>query len=188
MCVAISGLVLRLRRARGVERAQLKWLVYAALLLGTGLILLEIAKAVERPPGPIHAVGSTLTDVMLLVGLLVAIGVAVLRYRLYDIDVVIRRTIVYSVLSATLGGAYLACVLVLRELSQPLAGESGLAVAVSTLAVACSVPPGADMGRGRGRPAVLPRPIRHGAHVECLRRAPAARASTRTPSAATCAP
>jgi hypothetical protein len=146
VCVAIGGLVLRLRRARGVERAQLKWLVYAALLLATGLILLEISFRVEEipfrvegpsgGPGPIHAVGSTLTDVMLLVGLPVAIGVAVLRYRLYDIDVVIRRTIVYSVLSAMLGGAYLACVLVLRELWQPLAGESGLAVAVSTLGVA----------------------------------------------------
>ena len=136
VCVAIGGLVLRLRRARGVDRAQLKWLVYAALLLGTGLILVGISSAVERPPGPIHAVGSTISDVVLFLGLPVAIGVAVLRYRLYDIDVVIRRTIVYSILSATLGGAYLACILVLRELTQPLAGESGLAVAVSTLAVA----------------------------------------------------
>ena len=136
VCVGIGGLVLRLRRARGVERAQLKWLVYASLLLATGIILLAISIAVERPPGPIYAVGSRLTDVMLLVGLPVAIGVAVLRYRLYDIDVVIRRTIVYSVLSATLGGAYLSCILGLREITQPLAGESGIAVAVSTLAVA----------------------------------------------------
>lgn len=136
VCVAIGGLVLRVRRARGVERAQLKWFVYATFLLGIGLILREISLAVERPPGPIDAVGSTITNVMALLGLPVAIGVAVLRHRLYAIDVVIRRTIVYSVLSVTLGGAYLACVLVLRELAQPLAGESGLAVAVSTLAVA----------------------------------------------------
>ena len=142
VCVGIGGSVLRLRGARGVARAQLKWLVYAALLLATGLILLEISFRVEIsfstevPRRPIYAVGSTLTNVMQLVGLPVAIGVAVLRYRLYDIDVVIRRTIVYSVLSATLGGAYLACILVLGELTHPLTGESGVAVAGSTLAVA----------------------------------------------------
>jgi hypothetical protein len=136
VCVAIGGLVLRLRRARGVERAQLKWLVYATVLLETGRILLEISFRFERPPGPIDAVGRAITDAMLLLGLPVAIGVAVLRYRLYDIDVVIRRTIVYSVLSATLAGAYVACTLILRELTEPLTGESGLAVAVSTLAVA----------------------------------------------------
>jgi hypothetical protein len=135
VCVSTGSLVLRLRRARGVERAQLKWLVYAALLLAAGL-LLEISLQVEPSADPIFQVGQAITRVMELLGLPVAIGVAVLRYRLYDIDVVIHRTIVYSVLSATLAGAYLACTLVLREVTEPLTGDSGLAVAVSTLAVA----------------------------------------------------
>ena len=165
--LAVGGLVLRLRRARGVERQQLKWLAYGALLLGIALTLYAIAAWATRPqlgdlpPGapadaplpenlprrrplfsidvPNDRIGAVFATILLVTaafGLPGAVGVAVLRHRLYDIDVVIRRTIVYSILSATLGGAYLACVLALREVAQPLTGESGLAVAASTLAVA----------------------------------------------------
>jgi hypothetical protein len=66
----------------------------------------------------------------------VSAGVAVLKYRLYDIDVVINRTLVYGALTATLGFAYLASVLVLEALLRSLTSGSGLAVAISTLTVA----------------------------------------------------
>jgi hypothetical protein len=167
VALAIGGLVLRLRHARGVERQQIKWLAYVALLLGITLALLAISAQVELdapPPGPDGAeyapvfrhVGASsmfarprgnyaptvevvLNWILLLTvvfGLPVAVGVAVLRYRLYDVDLVIRRTLIYAALSATLGGVYLGCVLILQSAAQSLTGESGLAVAVSTLAVA----------------------------------------------------
>lgn len=135
--LAIGGLVLRLRHARGVERQQLKWLAYTGILLGTGLALLAISSAFDGPGSEvIGEVAWTIVLVTVAFGLSAAVGVAVLRYRLYDVDLVIRRTLIYSALSATLGGVYLGCVLVLQKLAQSLAGESGLAVAVSTLAVA----------------------------------------------------
>jgi hypothetical protein len=71
-----------------------------------------------------------------LCGLPVSVGLAMLRYRLYDIDLVINRTLVYAALSALLVGTYLVSVLVFRLVLDPLTGDSDLAVAASTLAVA----------------------------------------------------
>ena len=126
---SIASLFVRFRRARNVERLQLKWLSYTGALVGVALIA---AVAIETVVGE-RAVDLTNTIISVSLALVpVAMGVAILRHRLYDIDVVINRTLVYGVLTATLGGAYLGTVLLVGL----AVGESGFAVAVSTLAVA----------------------------------------------------
>jgi hypothetical protein len=131
--VAMAGLALRLRRSRGVERQQLKWFAYVASLM---LAALLVAAASLAAPGRVgEAVGSFGWGSFLLLvlfGLPAAIGIAILRHRLYDIDVVINRTLVYGALTATLGATYLALVLLIGL----TVGRSNAAIAVSTLAVA----------------------------------------------------
>lgn len=121
LVASATSLVLRFRRARGVERLQLKWVAAASVLLVASFLLWEVWEGLV-PLGIGAMVG--------------AAGIAILRYRLYDIDVVINRTLVYGVLTATLAGAYLATVLLLQVALSPLTEESDLAIAGSTLAVA----------------------------------------------------
>jgi len=126
---SIASLFVRFRRARDVERQQLKWLSYTGGLVG---VALAVAIAIEAVVGD-RAVDLTNTIVSLSLALVpLAMGIAILRHRLFDIDVVINRTLVYGALTATLGGAYLGLVLLVGL----AVGESGFAVAVSTLAVA----------------------------------------------------
>jgi len=126
---SIASLFVRFRRARDVERQQLKWLSYTGALVG---VALAVAITIETIVGD-RAVDLTNTIVSLSLALVpLAMGIAILRHRLFDIDVVINRTLVYGALTATLGGAYLGLVLLVGL----AVGESGFAVAVSTLAVA----------------------------------------------------
>jgi hypothetical protein len=119
----------RLRRAHGVERVQLKWLALAGVVTGTAIALDVLSYFVPVSP---------LTDLRVIVlplGFTVfplTAGAAILRHRLYDIDVVINRALVYGGLTATLGAAYLGLVLLIGL----AVGRSNLAIAVSTLAVA----------------------------------------------------
>ena len=130
---ALAGLVsvvVRYRRARGIERLQLRWLAVAACVLVLG--------AVGGDAGS-GWLGSGAGWIGILVGLLsiaVAIGVAMLRYRLYDLDILINRTLVYGALTATLAAVYVGSVLLLQLLLGGVTGRSSFAVAVSTLAVA----------------------------------------------------
>ena len=134
LLVGLVALVLRFRRSDGIERQQLKWLVYTAAVfvaLTPGLIVLG-----EREVELGGVLVSDLAFTTLICSVPVAVGVAILRYRLYDIDVVINRTLVYGALTATLAGAYLGAVLLLQLALSPLTEESDLAIAGSTLAVA----------------------------------------------------
>jgi hypothetical protein len=126
--VAMSALVLRFRRAGPVERRQLTWFLYAAAVNGALLVL----DMVGLPEGLLYTVVSSVGFALLPV----AVGVAVLRHRLYDIDRIVSRTVSYGLLSAGLIGLYLLAVALLRPLLEPLTGGSALAVAGSTLAVA----------------------------------------------------
>ena len=128
--LAVASIFVRLRRTHGDEREQLKWLACAAALVVVGFGLNTV---------PLGLQTSWLGLLPIVLGLLampLSIGVAVLRYRLYDIDVVIKRTLVYATLTAVLLSTYLVLVLALRVALRPLTGESDLAVAASTLAVA----------------------------------------------------
>ncbi len=122
---SIVGLVVRFRRSFGVERLQLKWVAASA----TSLPLALASSAV---------IGDAAWPLMLVAVLIVAgaMALAMLRYRLYDIDVVINRALVYTGLTATLASLYVGSVLVLQFVLRPVTQESELAVAGSTLAVA----------------------------------------------------
>jgi hypothetical protein len=119
---AIASIVVRFRRSRGIERQQLKWVTAGAALLPLSQV----------PSGDIGYAG-LLLGALLIAG---AVAIAMLRYRLYDVDVVINRAVVYGALTATLAACYLGTVLLLQVVLRPLTEESNLAIAASTLAVA----------------------------------------------------
>ena len=126
----VISVVVRYRRARGIERLQLRWLAVAVCVLLAGAVG---GSALT----PWLGEGAGWIGILLgLLGVVVAIAVALLRYRLYDIDVVINRTLVYGALTATLALAYLGGVLLLELALRPLTQSSDLAIAGSTLSVA----------------------------------------------------
>ena len=128
MVASIVSLVVRFRRSRGEERQQIKWVTTAALLFVVNFLV---------PLDDIY--GEDVGFASVLVGLLivaVAVAISILKYRLYDIDVVINRALVYGSLTATLAGVYVGSVLLLQLALSDLTQGSGLAVAASTLAVA----------------------------------------------------
>jgi hypothetical protein len=132
MVAAVVSLVLRFRRSRGVERQQLKWVVYAGVLL-----LLTIPVGEYLPA----TIGDALFG-LIIAFLPVAAGIAILRYRLYDIDRLINRTLVYGLLTAILGLGYAGVVLLLGQLFGGVGGDPpSWAVAGATLSVAALFQP-----------------------------------------------
>ena len=146
---AVAGLVVRFRRSTGVQRQQLKWISSALILVGVGLGLTAGA--------PFFGEATFFLALFALAAMPVATGVAMLRYRLYDIDVVINRALVYAALTATLAAVYLASVLLLQLVLNRFTEGSSLAIAVSTLAVAALFRP----ARARIQDAVDRRFFRH---------------------------
>jgi hypothetical protein len=138
LCVlaSIGSLVLRYRRAGGTERLQIRWIAFG----GVGMLAAVIAAIVPTTLGlvPENSAPGVVEGLFYVAFSAVpaAIAVAVLRYRLYDLEVIVNRTLVYGALTAALAGTYLASVLLLGIVLNGVTGDSGLAVAGSTLAVA----------------------------------------------------
>jgi hypothetical protein len=133
--LAAASLVLRFRRARGEERQQLKWFASTGALFAIACIA-----ALSPWMGSSDTIGQLLI-LLAFACIPVGAGVAILKYRLYDVDVVINRALVYGALTATLVGAYVGSVLLLQLALSPLTEQSDLAIAGSTLAVAALVRP-----------------------------------------------
>jgi hypothetical protein len=134
--VAFGSVVLlgvRFRRSRGAEREQLKWFVSAGAA-SAALFLGALASETVDPNGQVGNVLWSLAT-MTIVLLPLAATVAILRYRLYDIDRIISRTIAYAIVTAILGGAYLAAFLAIQAALAPLTAGRAPAVAASTLVV-----------------------------------------------------
>ena len=130
-----ASVVVRFRRSRGVERLQMKWFVYVSVVFVGGSILTSVIGV---------ATGlrwleqfSFVLSMVALVGLPIAVGIAILRYRLYDIDVVINRTLVYGLLTLLLALMCFGGIVLLQRVFVLLTGQqSTLAVVASTLLIA----------------------------------------------------
>jgi hypothetical protein len=137
---AAISLFIRLRRAVGVERQQLKWLAYAAGGFAVGIVLISISIAIDTPRWYEWVASAIFTAVS--PGVPISIGIAILRYRLYDIDIIINRTLVYGSLTVLLAGIYEVSIVLLQEAFRALTGQhSGLAIVASTLLIAALFTP-----------------------------------------------
>jgi hypothetical protein len=133
--VAASSLFARLRRARGIESQQLKWFTYAVAVAVSGNILKGVLLPLISETWAVW-VGSPLVAVGTL-GIPVAMGIAIIRYRLYEIDLIINRTLVYGSLTGLLALFYFGSVTALQYLFSLLTGQGDtLAIVASTLAIA----------------------------------------------------
>jgi hypothetical protein len=143
MLASALSLVLRYRRSDGEERQQIKWLAFSASVVAVVYLIAMIASLVFPEDswttvGPVWWL-NLLTNAALLsfVAIPIAVGIAILRYRLYDIDIIINRALVYAPLSATLALIYVGSVVGIQAVLRALTGqESTLAVVASTLAIA----------------------------------------------------
>jgi uncharacterized membrane protein YhdT len=133
---AALSLFVRLHRAIGVERQQIKWFAYAAAATVIGIILAYIIPGVIDTPLWFERAGFAL-NIAFIPAIPIAIGIAILRYRLYEIDTLINRTLVYGSLTATLVALYFGGIVVLQRVFVVFTGqESTLAVVASTLLIA----------------------------------------------------
>lgn len=126
--LSLAAVIRRFRRATGEERAQIKVAVYGIGVTIVCFVLFGLMDALGLP--------SWQAEGLLVLVIPVSLGVAVLRFRLYDIDRLISRTVAYVVATAVLVGIYLGSVVVSQAVLRPVAGESDLAVAASTLVAA----------------------------------------------------
>jgi hypothetical protein len=129
-CAVVGATIHNLRATRDpVARAQVSWV---ALGLGGSFVLAGISAVL----GLIIPSVSESDGFLSFLILPICLGIAITRYRLFDIEIIIRRTLVYSILTLTLGLVYLGCIVLLQQLVVPVVGSSELAIVASTLAIA----------------------------------------------------
>lgn len=128
----LASVVVRLIRSKGAERMQMKWLVYSAVVVISLILILLILGIAESEPEIMWYL--TLISPVLLA---IAISMAILRYRLFEIDIIIRRTLQYGILTITLGFVYLGIVFVLQNIFTAVSGQSSpIAIVLSTIVIA----------------------------------------------------
>jgi hypothetical protein len=137
LCTA--SLFVRYKHGSVVEKTQIKWIAFASSIFGL-LYLVTILTLIATGLGwgsddPV-AVAVQLPASLILITIPVVIAIAILRHHLFDIDIIIRRTLVYSTLTLTLGLVYLGCIVVSRTRIAPYIGGSDAAIVASTLAIA----------------------------------------------------
>lgn len=140
--LAVASLVVRLRRARGEERQQVRWVVYALGITTLLNILLSLSSLFIPPSADGRVIGNVVSNLLIVLGfgvaLPAAIGIAILKYRLYDIDLVINQTVVFGALAAFITAVYVGIVVGLGSLigsqGQPNLALSILATAVVAVA------------------------------------------------------
>ncbi|HVM19635.1 MAG TPA: hypothetical protein VM307_06720 [Egibacteraceae bacterium] len=142
--ISAASLIFRYRSARDIRRQQLKWLALSGLFIVTGGVTLMIAGAASNADGVIdHPVANAAG--LMLAGGFVSVpffaALAILRYRLYEIDRIISRTVTYALLTGVLLAVYIGGVAVVSPVAASLGGDSNLAVAAATLAVAAAFQP-----------------------------------------------
>jgi hypothetical protein len=139
---AALSLLVRLRRARGVERQQIKWFAYAAFVLAAGALLSWVVSDAVGAGWLRWDVGFVATLVG-LAGLPIALGIAIMRYRLHEIDIIVNRTLVYGTLTAVMAGIFEVSVVTLQHVLLVLthAEDSQLAYFVTAMVMAALFEP-----------------------------------------------
>ncbi len=134
LITSVGSVVLRFRRSAGVERAQMRWIAAAVAATGITWVTMIVGSLIlgDDPVVDVLWVSAILSISLIPIG----VGVAVMRYKLYEIDRVISKSIGYALLTVVLAAVYVSLVLVGQALSSSVAGGSDLAIAASTLVVA----------------------------------------------------
>src|SRR5688572_25322102 len=135
LLLGLGSQIARFRRSSGVERQQLKWFLASAALVGAFFVpnMALLFGAAEPGAAQVQRYAARALTALSTIAMPVAVAIAILRYRLYDIDLLIRRTLVYSGVSALLVAAYIAAVVLTGAALRPFTAGSELAVAASTL-------------------------------------------------------
>jgi len=136
----IASVIVRFRRARGDERQQLKWLAYGTLLSLLIVVAIIASMVANVDTGPL----SSALFYLPVLGITISAGIAILRYRLYNIDILINRTLVYGALTALLALIYFGLVFILQSLVRALGGQfsqTPLVIVGSTLVIAALFQP-----------------------------------------------